>query len=436
MTEDKVLTILYMEDDAAIARLVQKTLERHGYKVEIATNGAEGLARVEQGDIDVLFVDYSMPVYGGIDVIKVLEGNPASPPIIMLTGHGNEKIAVDALKSGASDYIVKDVNMGFLELLPAVVEQVLAKSMLIRDRAIMYDALTEREERYRKLVELSPDGIAIIEADQIAFINPAGLAIFGAGSLTDLQQRPLAELVQQSSRAVFLSQVSLLQESGVQVPWMEHTFSRCNGGDVAVEVSGIPFLHDGRRAAQIIFRDITERKLAKERLEQMAHHDLLTGLPNRAFFFDRLGCILEHARRYKERFALLYLDLDGFKKINDEMGHDGGDHLLKEMGTRLERCLRKADSVARLGGDEFIVLLSKVNDRHDPTIVANKIIKAVAAPCAVSGKICHVGISIGVVVFPDDGDNVDMLVKKADTAMYQAKGAGKNTYRFFGEVQS
>jgi diguanylate cyclase (GGDEF)-like protein/PAS domain S-box-containing protein len=424
-----------MEDDAGIARLVQKGLERHGYQVEIAANGADGLARVEQGDIDVLIVDYSMPVYGGIDVIKVLEGNPASPPIIMLTGHGSEKVAVEALKSGAADYIVKDVNMGFLDLLPAVIEQVVVKNQLVRERALMFDAIAEREERYRRLVELSPDGIAIIENGQVAFINPAGLAILGAAALDELQRRPLVELVHASCRDVFLSQLSLLQDSGVQVPWMEQTFTRCTGAEIAVEVSGIPFLFEGRRAAQIIFRDITERKLAKERLEQMAHHDLLTGLPNRAFFFDRLNCIMEHSRRYKERFALLYLDLDGFKKINDDLGHDAGDELLREMGSRLEQCLRKADSVARLGGDEFIVLLSKVNERQDPTVVAKKIITAVAAPFAISGKICHVGVSIGIVVFPEDGDNVDILVKKADTAMYQAKGAGRNTYRYFGEAQ-
>jgi diguanylate cyclase (GGDEF)-like protein/PAS domain S-box-containing protein len=435
VAENNNLTVLYMEDDAGIARLVQKALERNGYLVEIATNGAEGLARVEQGNVDVLIVDYSMPVYGGIDVIKVLEGNPASPPIIMLTGHGNEKVAVEALKSGAADYIVKDVNMGFLELLPAVVEQVVVKNQLVRDRSLMFDAIAEREERYRRLVELSPDGIAIIESGEVAFINPAGLAIFGAGSLDELKQRSLVELVDSSCRDLFLSQLSLLQDSGVKVPWMEQSFTRCTGAIISVEVSGIPFLLEGRRAAQIIFRDITERKLAKERLEQMAHHDLLTGLPNRAFFFDRLNCLLEHARRYKDRFALLYLDLDGFKKVNDEMGHDAGDDLLKEMASRLEQCLRKADSVARLGGDEFIVLLSKVNERHDPTIVAKKIIAAGEAPFAIGGKICHVGVSVGIAVFPEDGDNVDILVKKADTAMYQAKGAGKSTYRYFGDAQ-
>lgn len=436
MADQSSQTILYMEDDASIARLVQKALERQNYRVEIASNGAEGLARVEQGDIDVLIVDYSMPVYGGIDVIKVLEGNPASPPIIMLTGHGNEKVAVEALKSGAADYIVKDVNLGFLDLLPSVVEQVISKGQLVRERAVMYDILTEREERYRKLVELSPDGIAIIETGQVVFINPAGQAILGVASIEELQERQLVELVSPASRDVFLSQMSLLQESGVQVPWMEHTFVRCNGGEVAVEVSGIPFLHDGRRAVQVLFRDITERKLAKERLEQMAHHDLLTGLPNRAFFFDRMGCQLEHARRYKERFALLYLDLDGFKQVNDDLGHDAGDCLLKEVGMRLEQCLRRADSVARVGGDEFIVLLSKVNDRHDPTIVANKIIKAVSDPFVVAGTRCKVGVSIGIVVFPEDGDQVDMLVKKADTAMYQAKAGGRNTYRYFGDAKA
>lgn len=431
LMEKKPVTVLYVEDDASIARLVQKRLERQGLHVELAANGAEGLARVEHGDIDVLIVDYSMPVYGGIDVIKVLAGNPANPPVIMLTGNGNETVAVDALKAGASDYLVKDVNMGFLELLPVVVEQVLGKSRMMRERDQMFAMIREREERYRKLVELSPDGIAIIEGETVVFVNPAGLALFGAGSLAEMQEKPFVDHIHPEYQAVFLSQLNLMEESHVQVPWMEQRFIRCTGAEVAVEVAGIPFLHDGRHVAQIIFRDISERKLAKEHLEQMAHYDLLTGLPNRIFFYDRVECMLEHARRYRDQLALLYLDLDSFKPVNDELGHDAGDLLLKEVARRLQASTRKSDSVARIGGDEFVVLLSKIETPDAASLVADKIIAAMAHPFDIEGNRCSIGVSIGIAIFPKDGSDSSLLVKKADAAMYRAKTTGKNRYCMF-----
>jgi len=430
---DAPVRVLYAEDDPGIARLVQKRLMRDGYLVELASNGAEGLARLEEGDIDILIVDYSMPVYGGIDVIRSITGNPANPPVIMLTGNGNEQVAVEALKAGASDYLVKDVGMGFLELLPVVIEQVRANSMIMRERERMFETLQEQEERYRKLVELFPDGVAILQQGSITFVNRAGQSLLKVSSLDEVIGRPFSDFIDPGHRLVFESQLALMEEGGHQVPWMEQILLPLTGQGLPVEIAGIPFQHEGKSLCQVIFRDITERKLARERLEQMAHYDLLTGLPNRSFFFEHLARMLDQAQRYDDQMALLYLDLDRFKPVNDELGHEGGDILLKQVADRLQELLRRSDLIARIGGDEFVILLSKIQSPGDAELVASKILQAIARPFDIGGNERSIGVSIGIALFPRDGHDGSVLVKKADMAMYRAKRAGKNRYVLFAE---
>jgi len=179
-----------------------------------------------------------------------------------------------------------------------------------------------------------------------------------------------------------------------------------------------------------IKEDITERKMLQERLDHMAHHDELTGLPNRALFFDRIGQALAHAKRNQTGFALMFVDLDGFKSINDTYGHDSGDVLLQETARRLAGCVRDSDTVARMGGDEFAVMLLDVATPEHITPVADKMLGLLGAPFLLKGTECHVGASIGISVFPRDGDAVDTLINMADMAMYRVKQGTKNNYAF------
>jgi diguanylate cyclase (GGDEF)-like protein len=195
----------------------------------------------------------------------------------------------------------------------------------------------------------------------------------------------------------------------------------------------VPFLYKGNLAVQLIFRDITDRLLAKKRLEQLAHFDHLTMLPNRVLFFDRLSHLLEQAKRYDIPFALLFLDLDCFKSVNDSLGHAIGDLLLKRAAERLTACLRRSDTIARVGGDEFTVILSRINDGEDCGLVARKILDTFSVPFDLDGERRVIGVSIGISVYPLDGDDADTLLKKADTAMYRAKERGRNTYCYYGE---
>ncbi|WP_232726457.1 diguanylate cyclase domain-containing protein [Mariprofundus ferrinatatus] len=175
---------------------------------------------------------------------------------------------------------------------------------------------------------------------------------------------------------------------------------------------------------------VIERKQAEEKLEEMAHHDTLTGLPNRIVLYDRLDQSLALARRHRESFAVVFLDLDHFKEVNDTLGHDAGDQLLIDASTRISGCIREVDTLARVGGDEFCLILMDTRDPAGATVVAEKILKALTTPFDISGQSCQVGTSIGIAIFPADGEDSETLIKNADAAMYRAKRQ-RNTYCFF-----
>ncbi|MBC7961577.1 MAG: diguanylate cyclase [Steroidobacteraceae bacterium] len=424
-----------MEDDAGLARLLQKSLRRQGYQVDLAENGEVGLAMLADGQYDLVLTDNNMPVCEGLEVIRILAERELAPPVIMVTGNGNESTAVEALKLGATDYIVKDVEMGYLELLPMVIEKALQKRLMIQEREQMFTAIRESEERYRRLVDLSPDGIVILSDAEFVFANPAGASLLKAQSPDELQQRKMLDFVHPEFQETLLALLEVIENSASPAPWTEGKFICLDHSEVDVEVSGVPFIYQGKPALQIIFRDISERRVAHERLEYLANFDALTGLPNRRLFFDRLTCILSHCKRYKEQFSLLFLDLDRFKSVNDTLGHDAGDELLREVAKRTQECLRHADTVARMGGDEFAVILSRIIEPPDTGIVSDKIITALGRPFIIQGQQCHIGVSIGVSIFPDHAENAESLLKAADSAMYCAKENGRNCYRYFSTVE-
>lgn len=430
MAESRPIRILYMEDNPALARLLQKSLLRKGYQVDVVADGAAGLTVLEGTSYDLILADYDMPVCGGIEVIATLAARGVDIPVIMVTGNGSEKVAVEALKQGAADYVVKDLEMGYIELLPIVIEQVLTRQELLREKELMAEMIRDREERYRRLVELSPDGIAIHVGDRIAFINAAGARLLGASDPTGVIGRRVADLVSPDYLCLVRDQLASESTGSDAVPWFEERLTLPGGRAVDVELAAVPFSHEGEEALQVIIRDITEKKLAKRRLEFLAHHDPLTGLANRVLFFDRLDVSLRQAERDRQCAALLFIDLDHFKGVNDVFGHDAGDVLLMEAARRIESCLRKADSVARMGGDEFTVILTRVSGEADAAMVAGKIIEALAVPVALAGGECTVGASIGISMYPLDATDAESLLRKADAAMYRAKRLGKNRFGF------
>ena len=189
---------------------------------------------------------------------------------------------------------------------------------------------------------------------------------------------------------------------------------------------------DAPEAYVCTFSDITQRKQAEEQIRYRADHDALTGLPNRALFADRLGSALAVASRHGHRFALLAVDLDYFKAVNDRFGHLAGDALLVETAARLRACVRESDTVARLGGDEFVILLPRINKDADAAAVAERILQALGSPFHINAHVISISASIGIAIFPRDGAAEDGLLRNADVAMYEAKRAGRNCFRFVG----
>ena len=182
-----------------------------------------------------------------------------------------------------------------------------------------------------------------------------------------------------------------------------------------------------------VFSDITHRKEDEERVWRQANYDVLTGLPNRSLFLDRLNQAVRQSHREAKSFALMFLDLDGFKAVNDTLGHAAGDVLLQQAAARLSECMRASDTLARLAGDEFVIILQGIRGREDPTLVAGKILDQLGKPYELEGGTAHVHGSIGISIFPDDsGDGVG-LIKLADDAMYMVKRHGKNGFRFAGD---
>ena len=218
--------------------------------------------------------------------------------------------------------------------------------------------------------------------------------------------------------------------------WHGIFHNRTKSGELLWELAYISPIRDDHGVVThfvSVKEDFTELKRLQDRMDNLAHHDQLTGLPNRTLFYDRLKHIHALARRRERGFALFYMDLDGFKAVNDTHGHEQGDLLLKEVGRRITECVRESDTVARIGGDEFTVLLADLEDRDTAASLARLIIDAITRPFRLKGVTCEISVSIGISFYPGDGEEPDRLISCADAAMYRIKNLGKNAFCFWAD---
>lgn len=277
------------------------------------------------------------------------------------------------------------------------------------------------------LVVVSPSGT-------IQTVNQVTLAMFEYDE-DELLGKMAATLLTPEDESLFSSSLINTLEKNGPMKDREITCLTKNGRRFPAHFSGSAMHHEAGSLEGIIcvFNDITELKKAEHTLKKMAHYDALTGVANRNLFFEKLENSIREAQREERIFALLYLDLDKFKAINDSMGHEIGDLVLKTVASRLQDVVRTGDMVARMGGDEFTIILNALHSPADAEILAKKITKTIAAPVAANGFDCTLGVSIGISLFPKDGSHTEILVNKADYAMYLAKAAGRNTFCRFTE---
>ena len=274
----------------------------------------------------------------------------------------------------------------------------------------------------------SMDGIGILDARlEFIYVNDALAKLFGYPSPQQLIGRSICDLYDPPEQVrVITSVVPLVHQRG---RWRgEATGARHDGSTFPLEISLTAT--DGGGMVCVV-RDVTERTYAEEQIKHLAYHDALTTLPNRLLFKDRVTVAISHAQRHDSRAAILFLDLDRFKVINDSLGHSIGDQLLQSVAARVQSCVRDSDTVARLGGDEFTLLLPDLGLGEDAALVAQKILEAVRYPFHIEGREFYITTSIGISVFPEDGTDAEALIKSADTAMYQAKEQGRDNYQLF-----
>ncbi len=294
-------------------------------------------------------------------------------------------------------------------------------------------ALQLESVKSHKIVELAAEGIISIDTQgRIQSINRAAQKIFGYDE-EDVLGRNISMLMPSPHREnhdVYLTRYLQTGQARLIGTTKELQGLRKDGTIFPMELGVTEVKHDDTHFFTAMLRDISEQKLAQERIEHLAHYDAMTHLPNRSLFYDRLGQAIVIAKRNQRSIALLYIDLDGFKQVNDTLGHHAGDLLLVEVADRLRLCVRESDTLARLGGDEFTMILNDTHEREAVKMVARKVIESITAPFDLEGRILHIGASIGIARYPDDAENKGALLIMADKVMYAAKAAGKNTYRF------
>ena len=419
--------ILVIDDDPVLRRSLTDILKVKGYEVLAARDGAEGLALLGASAVHLVFIDLGLPDVPGLDVLKRVRADYPATAAIILTGNATLESALMATDMGAFSYLAK----------PYEIDQLLLQARRAIEKQQAQAALRQSEERFRKIFELGPLGMGIVGLDyRFIQVNRMLCEMVGypeeelvALKVTDITHPEDVDHDVRNAQRLLRGELSHSQR--------EKRYLRKDGGDLWVHLTVSLFRDDGGAPLYFLWmvEDVTERKRYEARLEYQANHDGLTGLPNRTLLADRIEQALRSARRYRRQVAVLFVDLDQFKFINDSLGHDLGDRLLKIVAERLRGCVRSNDTVARQGGDDFVVVLSDLAGDEDAATVAQQIQLAVNRPLDIDEHELEVSCSIGISIYPKDGEDVRALLKNADVAMYRAKEQGRNNFKFYtGEL--
>jgi len=547
MTDDSIQALL-VEDNPGDARLIKEALaeiSRPHFRLEWAESLGKAQETLTQRQFAVILLDLSLPDSQGMDTVRRIEQAAPNTPVVILTGLDDEALAVEAVRSGAQDYLVKnDVtphlltrvvryaierhhiseslrasearltalfenmssgvavfqadqdgqefifsafnhaaeqldqisreqviqrnvkevfpgveDFGILEVFRRVWKAGTAEhfpTTFYHDQRIagwrenyvyklpsgeivaIYDDVSERrqsEESLRlaaKVFESSTNGIVITDtAGHILRVNNAFIRITGYTPPEILGETPRILKSGRHEDSFYRKMWDSLIESG---HWQGEIWNKRKNGEIYPEWMSIGnVVNDQGVTTHFVgtFTDISQRKAADERINYLSHHDALTGLPNRTLLHDRIAQILAVCQHLHCKAALLLIDLDRFKNINESLNHDFGDHLLQLVAERLSECIRTFDTLARSGGDEFVVLMGEVHSLNEISVMAKKILAAMNQPFQLEGQEIIITCSVGISVYPDDGDNTQALLKNADVAMYRAKEQGRNNCQFY-----
>ena len=428
--------ILIVDDDPALRRTFPHVLARPGRVFDECGSIGEAIDRLSAQHYALILLDYRLPDANGLALLDWLADNQRDEAVIIISGEDAIDAAIGALRRGADDYVRKPYHVAQLQ---RAVDGALHKSTLEKANKLMSQRLKASERLHRYLVESSPDLIFTLDGEgRFSYLNPRAKALLGY-ERSALMRRPFTTLVMPEDLDRIhglLSQPSSLPGESFNVELRLRKYHPASEGDsITVSLTGIPMLtqENDRRVVGLygVARDISERKRAEEIISFQAYHDQLTHLPNRVLFKDRLELAIAQAQRRTGALAVMFIDVDRFKLVNDTFGHAEGDVLLRAIASRLSATLRRGDTLARLGGDEFTVLLPDINQPEDAEVIARKILDTLSTPVALSQGDFRATVSIGISLFPRDGGTAEDLTRNADIAMYQVKRSGKNAFRFF-----
>ncbi len=438
--------LLLVDDDTRHLQSLTALLNVTGHEITAVDSAREAIRRLESCEFDLVLLDLHMPGLGGNAVMDQINDRSLDVAVIVVSGETRIDAAIGALRRRADDFVRKPYLAA--DLLRSI-DHVLQRRRLLAENRRMAQQLEHSERLYRHLVDSSPDMIYMLDPrGRFTFVNDRFESLLGVerdsligrhySSVIDDDDQAMAGHVFHERRCgeraarnveLRLRPLSLLPPSTDAGPGYKTLLFN----SIAMYA---PAPADGDGAAAYagtygVARDITERKHAEERISHQAYHDILTDLPNRILFRDRLDVAMLQAMRNSCELAVMFIDLDRFKLVNDTLGHLLGDDLLKEAASRLKDVLRAGDTLARLGGDEFIIMLPRLGSRDDASVVARKILECLQFPFILGEHEVRISASIGIAVYPVHGTTIDQLLAHADIAMYRVKADGKNGHCFF-----
>ena len=436
--------ILLVDDEPRLLSSLYELLRDRDYHLVTAASGAEALAHLEKLRFDLVLLDLRLPDMSGHDIMDFINDKGIDADVIVMSGEVGIDAAIGALKRGAYDYLRKPYSR---EELLKTVANALQQRRLEAANLHIASQLENSEKLYRYLVDSSPDIIYTLNHEgRFTFVNDRAYQLLGFAR-EDLIGKHYSILVHEEDleRARYAFNERRVDERASRNVELR---LKCQAGGSAdrtfnntlmtISLNSIGMHIPDEEVTRLEFfgtygvaRDITDRKRAEELISYQAYHDILTDLPNRMLFKDRLGLAVIQAKRKMTELAVMFIDLDRFKLVNDTLGHVKGDELLQQASVRLKECLRRGDTLARQGGDEFTIVLPELRDREDAKLIADKFLECLQKPFDLDGHQVHISASIGIAVYPTDGESIDELLRHADIAMYQVKALGKNGHSFY-----
>jgi len=437
LDRDVTARILLADDDPRLLESLQGLLKLYQYHVDTAVGGQAAIEQLSNNHYDLLLLDLRMPDVSGHDVMQHMLAHEIATMTIVVSGETSIDDISRALRNGAYDYLKKPYVP---EELLATVNNAIRKKRLEDSNRVMESRLNRSEKLHRFIVNNSPDIIYILdEKGCFSFLNSKIEQLLGYDR-NELIGHPIAAIIEEDDLEkahYFFEQATRSEHSSRSIEiamrpreaghskrffelsiWPVDETSELNGAAQRYRIYGTA-------------RDITDRMEAEAFINFQAYHDLLTRLPNRSLFKDRLSMALTQAARNNQRLAVMFIDLDRFKVINDSLGHTMGDRLLQAVSQRLLGCIRRGDTLSRFGGDEFTLLLPDSQSPLAASQVAEKILESIKEPFKLGEHDIYVGASIGIALYPEGGTTLDALIKNADIAMYRVKNTGKDGFYVF-----